>query len=61
MGGTVTFGTLQTGAGRARGWLLAVGSLLLILGIVGLSRAKLESGLAACASDASETCRREPH
>lgn len=36
MGGTVTFGTLQTGAGRARGWLLAVGSLLLILGIVGL-------------------------
>jgi uncharacterized membrane protein HdeD (DUF308 family) len=36
MGSTATFGTLNVEAGRARGWFIAVGSLLLILGIVGL-------------------------
>lgn len=36
MTGTATFGPLHAGTGRARGWLLAVGALLLVLGIVGL-------------------------
>lgn len=36
MTGTATMGPLHAGAGRARGWFLAVGILLLVLGIVGL-------------------------
>lgn len=36
MSGTATFGTFHAGTGRARGWFIAVGSLLLVLGIVGL-------------------------
>lgn len=36
MSGTATFGSPHVETGRARGWFIAVGSLLLVLGIVGL-------------------------
>lgn len=36
MSGTATFGSPHVETGRARGWFIGVGSLLLVLGIVGL-------------------------
>lgn len=36
MSGTATLGSPHVETGRARGWFIAVGSLLLVLGIVGL-------------------------
>jgi uncharacterized membrane protein HdeD (DUF308 family) len=37
MGETATFGPGHGAAGRARGWFVAVGSVLLVLGVIGLS------------------------